>query len=103
MRGFAPTSRAAQRLAESGIPTETLQKFHRRREEAPPNYNRLFVLDESSLASTKQVHKFFALLEAQDKVLLIGDVRQHQAVEAGSPFEHFQKLGMQLATGTEGM
>jgi len=101
VRGFAPTSRAAQQLAESGIQTETLQKFLRRREEAPPNYNRLFVLDESSLASTKQVHKFFALLEAQDKVLLVGDVRQHQAVEAGSPFEHFQKHGMQTVKLSE--
>src|SRR5207302_522253 len=73
----------------------------RRREEAPPNYNRLFVLDESSLASTKQVHKFFARLEAQDKVLLVGDVRQHQAVEAGSPFEHFQKYGMQTVKLSE--
>jgi len=52
------------------------------------------VLDESSLASTKQLHKFFARLEVQDKVLLVGDVRQHQAVEAGSPFEQLQKHGM---------
>src|SRR6185295_9616134 len=29
-----------------------------------------------------------------DKVLLVGDSRQHQAVEAGTPFEQFQKHGM---------
>jgi len=40
------------------------------------------VLDESSLASTKNLHKFFARLEAQDKVLLVGDTRQHQAVRS---------------------
>src|SRR6267154_2345564 len=94
VRGFAPTTRAAQQLAESGIQTETLQKFIRRRQEKPENGNRLFVLDESSLASTKNLHKFFARLEAQDKVLLVGDSRQHQAVEAGTPFEQFQKHGM---------
>lgn len=94
VRGFAPTTRAARQLAESGIETETLQKFLRRRKETPPDLKRLFVLDESSLASTKQVHKFFARLEVQDKVLLVGDVRQHQAVEAGSPFEQLQKHGM---------
>lgn len=55
------------------------------------------MLDESSLASTKNVHKFFSRLEAQDKVLLVGDIRQHQAVEAGSPFEQFQKHGMETA------
>lgn len=94
VRGFAPTTRATKQLAESGIQSETLQKSIRRRLEAPDNHNRLFVLDESSLASTKNLHKFFARLEAQDKVLLVGDSRQHQAVEAGTPFEQFQKHGM---------
>ncbi len=96
VRGFAPTTRAAKQLAESGINTETLQKFLRRRQE-PTTSKQLFVLDESSLASTKQLHKFFGRLEAEDKVLLVGDVRQHQAVEAGSPFEQLQKHGMTTA------
>lgn len=94
VRGFAPTTRATKQLAESGINSETLQKFISRREAAPANHNRLFVLDESSLASTRNLHKFFSRLEAQDKVLLVGDSRQHQAVEAGTPFEQFQKHGM---------
>src|SRR5437588_239951 len=94
VRGFAPTTRATKQLAESGIQSETLQKFIRRRSEPPANHNRLFVLDESSLASTRNLHKFFARLQASDKVLLVGDSRQHQAVEAGTPFEQFQKHGM---------
>src|SRR6266851_5141272 len=94
VRGFAPTTRATKQLAESGIQSETLQKFICRRQEAPSTHNRLFVLDESSLASTKNIHKFFARLEPQDKVLLVGDSRQHQAVEAGTPFEQFQNHGM---------
>lgn len=94
VRGFAPTTRATKQLAESGIQSETLQKFIRRRPEAPENRNRLFVLDESSLASTRNLHKFFAHLEPSDKVLFVGDSRQHQAVEAGTPFEQFQKHGM---------
>ena len=97
VRGFAPTTRAAHQLSESGIQTETLQRFIRRREEAPEHHNRLFVLDESSLASTRNLHTFFARLEAQDKVLLVGDIKQHQAVEAGSPFEQFQRHGMETA------
>lgn len=97
VRGFAPTTRAAHQLSESGIQTETLQRFIRRREELPEHHNRLFVLDESSLASTKNLHTFFARLEAQDKVLLVGDIKQHQAVEAGSPFEQFQRHGMETA------
>jgi conjugative relaxase-like TrwC/TraI family protein len=97
VRGFAPTTRATQQLSESGIKTETLQRFIRRRVEAPEQHNRLFVLDESSLASTKNLHTFFARLESRDKVLLVGDIKQHQAVEAGSPFEQFQRHGMQTA------
>ena len=96
VRGFAPTTRAAKQLAESGIKTETLQKFLRRRQELS-TAKRLFILDESSLASTKQLHKFFGRLKAEDKVLLVSDVRQHQAVEAGSPFEQLQKHGMTTA------
>ena len=52
VRGFAPSARAAQQLAESGIQTETIQMFLRRRKQ-PATASRLFVLDESSLASTR--------------------------------------------------
>src|SRR5215213_316118 len=93
VRGFAPSTRAAQQLAESGIETETIQKFLRRRQQ-PATASRLFVVDESSLASTKHIHKFLPLLQPEDKVLFVGDVRQHQAVEAGRPFEQLQQHGM---------
>ncbi len=96
VRGFAPSARAAQQLGESGIETETIQMFLRRRKQ-PATTSRLFVLDESSLASTKHIYKLFARLGPEDKVLLVGDVRQHQAVEAGSPFEQLQQHGMTTA------
>ena len=32
-----------------------------------------------------------------DRVLLVGDVRQHQAVEAGRPYQQLQEAGMQTA------
>ena len=102
VRGFAPSTRAAKQLSESGIQTETLQKFVCRQQEKTATTKRLFVLDESSLASTKNLHRFFARLDPiADKVLLVGDVRQHQAVEAGRPFEQFQKHGMTTAELTE--
>ncbi len=58
-------------------------------------------MDESSLASTKHIHKLIRLLEPEDKVVLVGDVRQHQAVEAGSPFQQLQEHGMTTAALTE--
>jgi ATP-dependent exoDNAse (exonuclease V) alpha subunit len=56
------------------------------------------MVDESSLASTKQVRDFLAKLDAGDRVLFIGDTRQHQGVEAGKPFEQLVDAGMNTAT-----
>ena len=55
------------------------------------------MLDESSLASTKQVKAFLDKIEPQDRVLLIGDTRQHQGVEAGKPFQQLQDGGLRTA------
>lgn len=55
------------------------------------------MLDESSLSSTKQIREFLNRIGPQDRVLLIGDTRQHQGVEAGKPFEQLQAAGMRTA------
>jgi ATP-dependent exoDNAse (exonuclease V) alpha subunit len=55
------------------------------------------LIDESSLASTNQMREFLARLGPHDRVLLIGDIRQHQGVEAGRPFEQLQEAGMRTA------
>src|SRR6202012_3910090 len=93
--GFAPTSRAAQKLSEAGMKTSTLQHHLVRGERGPDtDEKRLFVLDESSLASTRQMHEFVMRLHRDDRVLLVGDIRQHEGVEAGRPFAQLQEAGM---------
>jgi len=94
VEGFAPTSRAAQKLGEAGLETSTLQKHLVRGQQPDTNEKRLYVLDESSLASTRQVHQFVNRLHPNDRVLLVGDRRQHEAVEAGRPFAQLQDAGM---------
>jgi conjugative relaxase-like TrwC/TraI family protein len=94
VEGFAPTSRAAQKLGEAGMETSTLQKHLARGEQPDTGEKRLYVLDESSLASTRQVHEFVNRLHPNDRVLLVGDRRQHEAVEAGRPFAQLQNAGM---------
>ncbi len=94
VEGFAPTSRAAQKLAEAGMETSTLQKHLARGVEADTGEKRLYVVDESSLASTRQLHEFMHRLHPSDRVLLVGDRRQHEAVEAGRPFAQLQDAGM---------
>ena len=56
-----------------------------------------YFVDESSLASTNQMRDFLSRLGSGDRVLLIGDTRQHQGVEAGRPFEQLQEAGMHTA------
>jgi len=43
------------------------------------------------------MREFLARIGANDRVLLIGDIRQHQGVEAGRPFEQLQEAGMRTA------
>jgi ATP-dependent exoDNAse (exonuclease V) alpha subunit len=62
-----------------------------------PSSRHLYMLDESSLASTRQVRDFLNKIGADDRVLLVGDIRQHQAVDAGKPFEQLQQAGMPTA------
>jgi len=100
VEGFAPTSRAAAQLREAGIDASTLQSFLGRRENHPsanPEQRHLYMLDESSLASTRQMRAFLEKLKSQDRVLVIGDTSQHQAVDAGRPFEQMQQAGMRTS------
>jgi conjugative relaxase-like TrwC/TraI family protein len=99
VEGFAPTSRAARQLKQAGIEAGTLQAFLVRGQdnERNPEQKRLFFIDESSLASTSQIREFLSRLGANDRVLLVGDTRQHQGVEAGRPFEQLQEAGMRTA------
>ncbi|MEG9437837.1 relaxase domain-containing protein [Edaphobacter sp. HDX4] len=93
VEGFAPTSRAANQLRDAGISADTLQSFLVRARQPNPDRH-LYMVDESSLASTKQVRDFLTKLESSDRVLLIGDTRQHQGIEAGKPFEQLVHAGM---------
>src|SRR5437763_4040448 len=97
VKGFAPTSRAAQKLTEAGIESSTLQRHLARNQEQHERQKCLYVLDESSLASTKQMNEFLHRLKENDRVLLVGDTRQHQAVEAGTPYQQLQEAGIQTA------
>jgi conjugative relaxase-like TrwC/TraI family protein len=97
VEGLAPTSRAAQKLAEAGIETQTLQRHLARGEQQDDGQRRLYVIDESSMASTRQLHTFVERMRENDRVLFVGDVRQHEAVEAGRPYAQLQEAGMRTA------
>jgi conjugative relaxase-like TrwC/TraI family protein len=95
--GLAPTSRAAQQLGEAGIGSRTLQSHLASGQKADDGQRHLYFVDESSLASTRQVNEFLTRLNHRDRVIFVGDTRQHQGVEAGKPFEQLQQAGMHTA------
>src|SRR6202521_2906735 len=98
VEGFAPTSRAARQLNDAGIESGTLQGFLARAANSDLREQRHFYLvDESSLTSTNQMREFLSRLGPDDRVLLIGDIRQHQGVEAGRPFDPLREGGMRTA------
>ena len=69
VEGFAPSSRAAAQLREAGIDATTLQSFLARGKNHPsanPDIRHLYMLDESSLASTKQIQTFLEKLKPEE-------------------------------------
>jgi len=97
--GLGPTSKATKGLKEAGMDAENLAAYLARGGSASEDRRRhLFFVDEASLTSTKAVRDFLRTIQPEDRVLLIGDTRQHQSVEAGRIFEQLQDAGMQTAT-----
>ena len=106
VKGLAPTGKARDALQEKGIPSETLQLhlIRSRGQNRAARANTLYILDEASLASTKQIRTFLDTLAPKDHVLLIGDddpnprkVGQHTSIEAGRLFQELQEAGMKTA------
>ena len=116
--GLAPSASAARTLAtEAGIPTETLQMFLARnagvaegrltrkgaREMRAAFAKTILVVDEGSLASTVQARDLLRIASALriPRVVMVGDAKQLDAVDAGKPFAQLQAAGMQTATMDE--
>ena len=114
MMGLAPSASAVQTLAaESGIESDTLQGFlarnagvaegrlsrkaaHRMRKSFSKT---VLVVDEGSLASTVQARDLLRIANSLriPRVVLVGDEKQLDAVDAGKPFAQLQHAGMKTA------
>ncbi len=118
MTGLAPSASAARTLAtEAGIATETLQRFLARnagvaegrltrkgaREMRAAFAKTILVVDEGSLASTVQARDLLRIANELriPRVVLVGDAKQLDAVDAGKPFAQLQAAGMKTATMDE--
>ena len=58
----------------------------------------IWIVDEAGLLSAKDAHQLLKKAQAQKaRVILVGDIRQLSAVEAGNPFKSLQSAGIQTA------
>ena len=118
MVGLAPSASAVRTLAaESGIESETLQRFLARnagvaegrltkkgaREMRAAFAKTILVVDEGSLASTVQARDLLRIAGELriPKLVLVGDSKQLDAVDAGKPFAQLQAAGMKTAVMDE--
>ena len=118
VKGLAPPASAARTLGEtSGIGSETLQRCLSRhsgiaegratprslREMRAAHDKTVLVVDESSLASSEQMRGLLRIATALrlPRVVLVGDEKQLDGVEAGKPFGQLQQAGMQIAVMEE--
>lgn len=95
IRGFSKVGKAAGGLEDkSNIKSQTLDSFLNNKQEATGK-PQIWVVDEASLSGSKQIH---ALLERAEKenarVVLIGDTKQMQSIEAGNVFQKLQESGV---------
>ena len=96
--GIAPTNTAEEALRETGVfdKVMTSQQFC-----LTPRGDRqtLLVVDEASMLGTKSMLNILQYANKKDmaKVILMGDVNQHGAIEAGTPFADMQRAELPTA------
>jgi len=98
--GLAPSHSAVKALGESGIFGRTLQSWIGDRQAREGlSAKSIVLIDEAGLVSAKQMKVALERAVYQDaRVILVGDMKQYQGVEAGKPFAQLQKQGMETAT-----
>jgi conjugative relaxase-like TrwC/TraI family protein len=94
VQGLAPSASAARELEKAGIPSQTVAAFQAQ-DRNNLNDKTVLVMDEAGMVAAKDMHQVLHAAEAgQARVVLVGDVQQLKAVEAGRPFAQLQEAGI---------
>ncbi|MGB3790407.1 MAG: MobF family relaxase [Phormidesmis sp.] len=109
--GYAPSAQAANTLSEeANIESNTVARLlhsegvgaasplenHGRKNASQKQA--IWIVDEAGLLSAKDAYELLKKAQAQQaRVILVGDIRQLSAVEAGNPFKSLQMAGIQTA------
>lgn len=96
---LAPTASAAMVLGDA-LETHgtTVARHLVSPERTPPGEPAAWIVDEASLLSARDTARLFDLAEMhQARIVLVGDVKQLESVEAGAAFAQLQAAGMETA------
>jgi conjugative relaxase-like TrwC/TraI family protein len=98
VNGFAPTTRSVKSLSEAGIDAQTVASLVEN-PSAQRDERQLWIVDESSLLSTRLASRLLhhARNRGVERIVFVGDQRQHHAIEAGRPVYQMQQAGMSVA------
>ena len=98
VHGFGMTSGSVKALQEAGIEARTVASLT-----ASPLPARsrpeLWIVDESSLLATRTANQILKVAQEQgiERLVFVGDQRQHYAIEAGAPIRQFLAANMAVA------
>lgn len=94
---LAPYGNQVKALQNAGLDAQTLASFLRRKNQ-PIDAQSVVILDEAGVIGARQLEQAMRAVEhAGARMVLLGDTKQTEAIEAGRPFAQLQQAGMQTA------
>lgn len=94
---LAPYGNQVKALKEEGLDAHTLASFLKTKNK-PIDSQTLILLDEAAVVGSRQMERLMKIVEGmQARLVLIGDTKQTEAIEAGRPFAQLQHAGMLTA------
>jgi conjugative relaxase-like TrwC/TraI family protein len=100
--GFGMTSRSVEELRGVGLNAQTVASLLVNPLPVPEG-RQLWFVDESSLISTRSANELLTAARELgiERVVFVGDQRQHRAIEAGAPLRQFLRENMLVAELTQ--
>lgn len=98
---LAPYGNQVKALRSEGLQAHTLASFLKAKDK-PIDSKTLIVLDESGVVGARQMEQAMREVEkAGARMVMLGDTKQTEAIEAGKPFAQLQQAGMKTARISE--
>ncbi|AJP60149.1 AAA family ATPase (plasmid) [Pandoraea vervacti] len=91
---LAPYGNQVTALRNAGLDAHTLASFLRAKDR-PVDARTIVVLDEAGVVGARQMEQLMRTIErAGARMVMLGDTKQTEAIEAGKPFAQLQQGGM---------